>query len=348
MLNSIKSKLILAVVVMAALLAALTYFTWAQMADIQGTLSDLASLQDVKTHVMAPQKDMNQFIAAMDSTVLFLELGDAASAQEAYDGSVDAEQDISGEFEYLEANAPEDILPTVAQAHLDWEIAMEYMKIRAEVLAGEQGLVLTRPSTDLKVTDAHVDEAKSEAEKRYASMSYAELAGLAKDAETDPVEASDEGIDTSDEMVGEFLEAERAAGDKAVADSSRIVLLGSLGVLAAIIAIGAVMTVSLSKPLSALKAGAEAIAGGDLDYQFKNVPSDEVGSVIHSVQAMADGLKGRIRTLEEVAGVVMLTGDEIGEEAQSAKAAGANVDGIIEKAQQLTSLIGPVLEQAKK
>ncbi len=349
MFHSIKSKLFVAIAVMVVLLGALIYFTSAQMSGIQDTLADLAALQDVKTHVMAPQKDMNQFIAAMDNTVLFLELGDAEGAQDAYQGSVDAEQDISSEFEYLEANAPEDILPHIIQAHLDWEIAMEFMKIKAEVLAEETGLDLARPSTEpTKVVDAHVDEGIATAQDKYAALSFDELTAIAEDNEVSPVEAADEGIDTSDELTTEYLEAERADGEQAVKDSSRTLLLGSIAVLVAIVLIGAVMTTSISRPLAMLKTGAEKIADGDLDYEFKNVPADEVGAVIHSVEKMASGLKGRIRTLEEVAGVVMLTGDEIGTAARAAKASGADVDEIIAKADQLTELIGPVLEQAKK
>jgi methyl-accepting chemotaxis protein len=349
MLNSIRAKLILAVIVMAALLGGLIFFTSAQMTSVQDTLTDMENLQDIKTHVMAPQKDMNQFIAAMDSTVLFLELGDADGAQGAFDGSVDAEQDISGEFEYLEASATGDLQPMLAQAHLDWEIAMEFMKIKAEVLADEKGIDLARPSTEpTKVVDAHVGEAAATAQDEYAGLSFDELTAIADNNEISPIEVADEAIDTSDELTTELLEAERADGEQAIENSSRTVLFGSVAVLLAIILIGAFVTASVSRPLSMLKAGAEKIAEGDLGYEFKNVPADEIGSVIHSVETMASGLKNRIRTLEEVAGVVMITGDEIGSAASAAKSSGADVDEIIAKAEQLKSLIGPVLEQTKK
>lgn len=347
MFTSIRSKLLLAVAIMTALLGALIYFTSLQMDVVEQTLSDLESLQDVKSHVLIPQKDMNQFIAAMDSTVLFLELGDAEAAQAAYDGSVDAEQDISAEFEYLEKNAPEAVKLDIAQAHLGWEVATEFLKMKAEVLADEKGLALTRPAADIKVVDAHSDSAVDAAKQTYEGLSYEKLEAIHDNDETNPVEIADEGIDTSEEKVDEYLEAERVAGQDAVASSSTTVLFGSLGVLVAIVLVGAVVTSTVSRPLTMLKAGAEKIAEGDLDYAFKNISEDEVGSVIDSVQVMAHSLKDRIRNLEEVAGIVMLTGEEIGVAAERAKDEGANVDSIIAKADQLKALVGQMMDSGK-
>jgi methyl-accepting chemotaxis protein len=161
--------------------------------------------------------------------------------------------------------------------------------------------------------------------------------------ETSPVEVSDEGIDGSEELVNELLDTERKAGSKALATSRNTVMAGSLAVMLGIVLVGAVVTTSVARPLSALKSGAEKIAGGDLDYEFKNIADDEVGSVIHSVQQMSVGLKSRIQTLQEAAGVVLLTGEEIGAEAEKAKAAGADTDAIIAKAEELKNLIGPML-----
>jgi len=347
MFNSIKSRLIVTVVVMAVLLGMLIYFTSVQMGGVKDTLADLQQLQDVKSHVLAPQKDMNQFIAAMDSTVLFLDLGDAESAQAAFEASVDAEQDISAEFEYLEDNAPQELREKVASAHLGWEVAAEFMKHRAETLAEETDIVLARPVTELKVTDAHVESGVATAMEEFRGLSFDELTAIQDNDETNPVELADEGIDTSEELVNELLDAERAAGDSGVKRSSDLVLFGSIGVLAAVIMVGFGAVISVSRPLSMLKTGAEKIAAGDLDYTFERVPADEVGSVIHSVEQMAHGLKGRIRNLEEVAGVVMLTGEEIGEEAAQAKASGADVDAIIAKADQLKGLVGQMLSDSQ-
>ncbi len=349
MLHSIKAKLILAIVVIAVIFGALIFFTSVQMKSIDSTLIDLQGLQDVKSHVLMPQKDMNQFIAAMDSTVLFLELGDKDSAQAAFEGSVDAEQDISGEFEYLEANAPEELTADMVQAHLTWETAMEFLKMRAEALASEKGIALVRPSTEpTKVVDAHTPEGIAVAQKQFAGASFADLTEAYGDDEVNPVEVSDVAIDGADEKTGEFLEAKRIAGDKAVGDSSNTVLFGSLGALLAIVLVGAVVTTSVSRPLSMLKTGAEKIADGDLDYEFKNVPNDEVGAVIKAVEKMEGGLKTRIRNLEEVAGIVMVTGEEIGEAAQDAKGKGADVDVIIAKADQLKGLVGQMLDDTHK
>jgi len=348
MFHSIKSKLLAAIVLMVVLLGVLIAVTYQQMAGIESTLADLEKLQDVKSHVLIPQKDMNQFIAAMDSTVMLLELGDTAGAQAAFEESVDAEQDISAEFEYLEGNAPEELMGAIEQAHRDWEVAVEYLKVKAEVLAVEKGLALNRPATPDKISDPHVEEGVAAANAEFTKLSYSELEALMEDDATNPVEIADEGIDNSEVLTDEYLAKERAAGQQAVTRSGQTVMFGSLAVLLGIVLVGAVLTSSISRPLSMLKEGAEKIAGGDLDHEFKNVPADEVGSVIHSVESMAQGLKTRIRTLEEVAGVVLITSSEIGTAAESAKQAGADIDGIIAKADQLAKLIAPVLEQGTK
>lgn len=347
MFSSIKGRLMAAGVVIALLLGALAYVTSIQMASIEQTLADLEKLQDVKSHVLQPQKDMNQFIAAMDSTVLFLELGDPAAAQTAYEASVDAEQDISSEFEYLEANAPEALLPQIEETHIGWEMGTEFMKMRAEALAKEEGIALTRPALEIKVLDSHVDSGIAVSLEEYGRLTFAEMNALYQDRETSPMEIADEGIDTTEEMTDEYLAEERAAGAKAVAQSGQTVMFGALIALVAIVVLGAVVTNSVSRPLSELKSGAEKIAEGDLDYEFKNIPKDEVGAVINSVEKMAGGLKTRIRNMEEMAGIVMVTGEEIGSAAQAAKSAGANVDEILAKTDTLKGLVGQMIADTK-
>jgi methyl-accepting chemotaxis protein len=340
MFHSIKSKLIAAVIVMAVLLGALIFLTSLQMKSIESTLSDLQKLNDVKSHVLIPQKDMNQFLAAMESAELFLELGDAEGAQDAYDESVDAEQDISVEFiDELKPNVTGELAPLIKQAHVDWEIATEFLKIKVEALAEDSGVTLVRPSVDpTKSVDADTEAAIATAQDLYGGKSYAELAEIQDDDATNPIEIADEGIDGSEDKVDEILAAEQADGEQAVKNSASTVLLGSLGVLAAILLVGLVVTTSVSRPLAELKTGAEKIAEGDLDYEFKNVPADEVGAVIHSVESMAGGLKSRIRNLEEVAGIVMVTGEEIGNAAKASDMAAVSA-----KAEQLKGLVGQML-----
>jgi len=344
MFHSIKSKLIVSVFIMAALLGALIYLSSASLSELETTLNDLQNQQEFKSHVLIPQKDMNQFLAGIDETVLLLELGESERAQEAYDGTVDAEQDISVEFATLEESGTGDLLAASESAHRDWEIATEYLKIYAEQVAEEGGVALVRPSTDpTKTVDVHTDEGIQAAQAEYGALSVPELEAIADDDEASPVEAADNGIDGLEDMADELLASEQAAGEEALKQTSQTVLYGAIIVLVAIIVIGLIVTRSVTRPLDMLKKGAERIANGDLDYTFTDVPDDEIGAVIHSVEKMSASMKTRIMNLEEVAGVVVVTGDEINSAAESIEPKTPAVNTILEKSQALKDLVGQVL-----
>lgn len=346
MLHSIRGRLILSVVIMAALLGGLIYLSSARLNELDATLKDLQGLENFKAHVLIPQKDMNEFLAKMDSTVMQLELGQAEGAQEAYDETVDAEQDISAEFAELETNGTGKLKEDAAIVHRDWEIATEYLKLHAEKRAKELGLSLVRPATDpTKTVDAHTAEGVDTATVKYASLSFAELAALGEDDATNAVEIADEGIDTLEESTDEVLAAEMANADKTLKSTSQTILFGSIIVLVAIILIGLIVANSVSKPLVALRDGAERIADGDLDYTFTTVADDEVGSVIHSVEKMSAAMKSRIQTLEEVAGVVLVNGEDIYASATAIEPRTAEVESVIEKSQTLKELVGQVLKR---
>lgn len=359
MFHTIKSKLIVAVALMAALLAVVIYLSSQQLAQTQETLGELQDLQEFYTHTLVPQKDMNQFIGAIDNTVLYIDLGDQEGAQAAYEVTLDAELDIAEEFASLEehekdeaddqSGAEAELIEQAAVAHAGWEGATEFMKLYAEQVAEEAGMTLVRPSTEpSKAVDVHTDEAANEIKTAYSGMSVAELQEVADNNEVSPVEIADEAIDGLAETTAEELAAENEAGTAAITGASQTVLFGSAAVLVLVIVIGLVMTTGISRPLISLKTGAEAIAAGNLDYEFKNVPSDEVGSVIHSVEAMARSLKARILNLEEIAGVVMLTGEEISGAADQLDASTPQVQTIRDKAKTLRDLVGQALAATKK
>ena len=339
---SIKSRLIIAVIAMAAILAAAAFLINGQLGTLDGDLNELHAAQDVKSHVLAPQKDMNQFLAAMESTMLWLDLGDAEEAQDAYAESVDAEQDISAEFAYLEENAADDFKPVVEQAHKDWEIATEFLKIQAETAAAEKGLALVRPSTDpTKTVDAHSDEGIAEAQKQYAGLDSAALAEIADDDAASPVEKADEGIDGAEVQIDEILAGYQKSGDESLAKTRSLTMTALVVALLGVVLIGALATISIVRPLDKLESGAKAIAAGNLDYEFGQISSDEVGVVTKSVEDMAHSLKARIRNLEEVAGVVVLTSEDI---AKAAKAeGGVDAADILAKAESLKAIVAPVL-----
>jgi methyl-accepting chemotaxis protein len=348
MIRSIRGRLIASVVIMAALLGALIYLSSARLNSLSSTLDSMNSLQDFKSHVLIPQKDMNAFIGATDNANLQFDLGRPEGAQAAYDSTVDAEQDISGEFATLEKTGAGDLLKQSQQAHRDWEVATEFLKIRSEKVATEHGFTLVRTATDpTKTVDAHTTDAIAQAKKDYGTLTVAQLDAVAEDMSVSPVEKSDVAIDGLAEATDKVLAAEVTAGDKSLASASQTILFGSIGVLVAILGLGLAVATSVSRPLLLLKNGSEQVAGGNLDYTFENVPDDEVGAVIHSVQKMSGSLRDRIRTLEEVAGVIMLTGDDIQTAARAIEPKGPEVATILEKSEILKDLVGQSIKSTK-
>jgi HAMP domain-containing protein len=348
MFRSIRSRLIVSVVIMAALLGALIYLSSARLNSLSATLDSMNNLQDFKSHVLIPQKDMNAFIGSTDNTNLLIDLGQAKDAQNAFDGTVDGEQDISKEFATLEKTGTGDLLAMSQQAHRDWEVATEFLKIRSEKVASEHNVALVRPAVDpTKTVDAHTSDAIAQAQKDYGTLTVAQLDAVAQDMSVSPVEKSDVAIDGLAEATDKVLAAETIAGDKSLTSASQTILFGSIGVLVAVLGLGLAVAGSVSRPLLMLKNGAEQVAGGNLDYAFDNVPGDEVGAVIHSVEKMSRSLRDRIRTLEEVAGVIMLTGDDISAAARAIEPKGPEVETILAKSEILKDLVGQSIKSTK-
>jgi len=341
-MQSIRAKLILAVVVMAALLGVLAVLVAGQLNTLGSDLTALHDLQDVKSHVLIPQKDMNATIGFIGSTLQWLELGNATAAQEVYDETVDAEQDISKEFEYLEQHAQGEVVPIVQQAHTDWEAATEFMKIQVETTAKSKGMVLVRPSTEpTKVIDKHATDAIAAAQAKYGSLDATALAAIADDNKVSPVETADVSIDGAAEKVDEILAAYQERGDASLAKTQQLTLFGLIAALVGVVFVGLIATASIVRPLDKLKVGAQKVAAGDLDYDFGATSNDEVGAVTKAVQEMAHSLKDRIRNMEEVAGIVVLTSEEISASAKSGTE--ADIAKITEKADMMRDLVGQVL-----
>jgi len=84
--------MIIAVMAMAVILGVVAYLVIGQLSTLDQDLADLHAVQDVKSHVLIPQKDMNTFLAAIDGTLLWLDLGNSEEAQATYDESVDDAQ----------------------------------------------------------------------------------------------------------------------------------------------------------------------------------------------------------------------------------------------------------------
>jgi two-component system sensor histidine kinase/response regulator len=68
--------------------------------------------------------------------------------------------------------------------------------------------------------------------------------------------------------------------------------------LMAVLALGTLLALVLTRPLLRLKAGAQQLAAGDLEHRLAQVSNDEIGDLVHSFNQMADALQEKVAELE--------------------------------------------------
>ena len=68
--------------------------------------------------------------------------------------------------------------------------------------------------------------------------------------------------------------------------------------LVAVLALGTLLALVLTRPLLRLKAGAQRLAAGDLEHRLAQVSNDEIGDLVHSFNQMADALQEKVAELE--------------------------------------------------
>jgi two-component system sensor histidine kinase/response regulator len=68
--------------------------------------------------------------------------------------------------------------------------------------------------------------------------------------------------------------------------------------LVAVLALGTLLALVLTRPLLRLKAGAQQLAAGDLEHRLTQVSNDEIGDLVHSFNQMADALQEKVAELE--------------------------------------------------
>lgn len=68
---------------------------------------------------------------------------------------------------------------------------------------------------------------------------------------------------------------------------------------------------SIVRPLNQARRYADAITHGDYGVKFEHHGSDEIGTLTLAVEQMKDSVVGKVDTMREVAGVVLLTAEEV-------------------------------------
>lgn len=101
--------------------------------------------------------------------------------------------------------------------------------------------------------------------------------------------------------------SERAARGRA--ETGTVVLLGA-SLLAALFA-ATWLYQSIVTPLGRARKYAETVAAGDFAARLDHHERDEIGALTHAIESMKDSVVGKIDTMREVAGIVLVSAEEL-------------------------------------
>jgi two-component system, sensor histidine kinase and response regulator len=88
-----------------------------------------------------------------------------------------------------------------------------------------------------------------------------------------------------------------AIGDRQQQLRAQVIGLIALSMLA-VLALGTLLALLMTRPLLQLQAGAQQLAAGDLEHRLVQVRNDEIGDLVRSFNQMADALQAQVAELE--------------------------------------------------
>ncbi len=220
----------------------------------------------------------------------------------------------------------------------------DFEKFKSKILA----LPLTaEEKQDIALIEKLMDENKQAGQKLWDAITAAQY------KRDDGVDAAMIGYDETrlklNEALVEFetmqLTQMNEAGENAAADGANaIMLIVSVGIIAAIIGFGAGIYISrsITKPVDAMLAASNKVAQGDLTVKLTNDSKDEVGQLSQAIYAMTENLKGVLGKVQKSAMDVSSTAQELSASSEQMK---ASTDQISSTTQDIATGVG---QQATK
>lgn len=112
---------------------------------------------------------------------------------------------------------------------------------------------------------------------------------------------------------------------------------------------------SIAAPLQRARVYAECVAAGDLDAVYTSHTDDEIGSLTHAIEDMKNSVVRRIAIMQEMAGAVLVTADDVDKAAQhalqgaksnmSSEAVADDIVAVVGHAKILTDLAAQMLRE---
>jgi len=168
------------------------------------------------------------------------------------------------------------------------------LKVEGEEAAEELALV-----EEVKKNKALV---KEKAEEIFAVYEDTELAGKKMEEMDAEGEKFVESIEKLHEITNGHMEAAMATADSSESQARTTEIIIILAAIALGGGLGVVLSGSITKPVNKLLRGAEAIAGGNLDYEIETDDSkDEIGRLASTFSDMAINIRNSVEAMEKEA-----------------------------------------------
>lgn len=135
-------------------------------------------------------------------------------------------------------------------------------------------------------------------------------------------------LDRELRAIARQADAAAAASERAEAEARETARVGTLTLIGLSIIVAVSVTVwlyrSIATPLTRAKGFASAVTSGDLAARLERHQNDEIGELTRAVEEMKDSVVARIDTMREVAGVVLVLTERLGESLEHAQRVAAD------------------------
>lgn len=300
-------------------MVALTAVTAAGTATSSWLFSSANRSADIAAHATQTARDtdavairLTQFLA--ESRTLALAVSASKVSEDssvAYGRLSGAEADVTNSLRALERDSASEV--TDLQAGWDALRTDTYLWINREAVQGESGFRLSRDSAG-----------------RFRASTGTNLTEPSEIAPLSTTDLSRKVRDNAEILRNRTLRAvtsqaeEEAAHAGAASVRARELATRATLVfttLSLLLAVAAAIWLyrSIAIPLGVARAFADRVASGDLDATLGHTRDDEIGTLARAVEQMKDAVVRRIATMQEMAGAVLVTAENVRREASLAQ-----------------------------
>lgn len=255
---------------------------------------------------------ITEFISESNDLVLGFSAEDTSESSAEYGDVMGKDLDIAN----LLDGAPADVTPNEIDSIVDTWMTLRngvfvWANTEAEAAGSatrltinEDGKVRASVQTNIVVPTELAVLGRTELRREIRSQEEAFRDGLLRNIQRDAIAASDEA-------------QALAMATRQRATTYTLALIG-IGFLTAIAA-SAWLYGTIASPLKRARHVAEQVAAGHLDAQFPDHSDDEIGALVLAVEKMRDSVVGKVMIMREMAGVLIVTAEGVGDAAEHAR-----------------------------